>query len=168
MCGEGIYADKSKGSPIALIDKIKEHYFLNNETCPDLKVWLNDNGVSEIENDQKKIDRVKNIENLAKDLKSSFPDMKGFSLKNMKYMVQFVKEYPAIVLSGIEQSGESTYYPRRGPEDSRLDVNKSLREQFNMLRVVDNDRYPAFFEIAGERYFLKVEKAGQNISENNI
>ena len=61
MCGEGIYADESKGSPIALIDKIKEHYFLNNETCPDLKVWLNDNGVSEIENDQKKIDRVKNI-----------------------------------------------------------------------------------------------------------
>lgn len=34
------------------------------------------------------------IEKLAKDLRSSFPDMKGFSFRNVKYMVQFAKEYP--------------------------------------------------------------------------
>lgn len=37
---------------------------------------------------------AKTIENLAKDLKSSFPDMKGFSHRNLKYMVHFAKEYP--------------------------------------------------------------------------
>jgi len=87
---------------------------------------------------------------------------------SIQMCLQCVEEYPGIVDSGINQSGESTYYPRRGTEDSRLDVDKSLREQFNMLRVVDNDRYPAFFEIAGERYFLKIEKAGQNASEDKI
>jgi predicted nuclease of restriction endonuclease-like (RecB) superfamily len=37
---------------------------------------------------------AKTVENLAKDLKSAFPSMKGFSLTNIKYMVQFAKEYP--------------------------------------------------------------------------
>ena len=36
----------------------------------------------------------KTIEKLAKDLKSTFPNMKGFSFRNMKYMVHFAKSYP--------------------------------------------------------------------------
>jgi predicted nuclease of restriction endonuclease-like (RecB) superfamily len=42
---------------------------------------------------------AKTIENLAKDLKSTFPKMKGFSLTNIKYMVQFAKEYPEFAIS---------------------------------------------------------------------
>ncbi len=42
---------------------------------------------------------AKTIENLAKDLKSTFPEMKGFSLTNIKYMVQFAKEYPEFTIS---------------------------------------------------------------------
>lgn len=61
MCGEGLYKDNSKGSPIALIEKIKNHYFSNNKTCPDIKLWFNDNGISEIDTNKKKIDRVKEI-----------------------------------------------------------------------------------------------------------
>lgn len=34
----------------------------------------------------------KTIEKLAKDLKSAFPEMKGFSRTNISYMVQFAKE----------------------------------------------------------------------------
>jgi len=41
----------------------------------------------------------KTVENLAKDLKSSFPEMRGFSLTNIKYMVQFAKEYPEFAIS---------------------------------------------------------------------
>ncbi|HEU64476.1 MAG: hypothetical protein KR126chlam4_00174 [Candidatus Anoxychlamydiales bacterium] len=33
------------------------------------------------------------IEKLAKDLKLTFPDMKGFSLRNIQFMVQFAKKY---------------------------------------------------------------------------
>ena len=42
---------------------------------------------------------AKTIENLAKDLKSTFPEMKGFSRTNIKYMVQFAKEYPEFSIS---------------------------------------------------------------------
>jgi predicted nuclease of restriction endonuclease-like (RecB) superfamily len=42
---------------------------------------------------------ARTIENLSKDLKSIFPAMKGFSLTNIKYMVQFAKEYPEFAIS---------------------------------------------------------------------
>ena len=41
----------------------------------------------------------KTIEKLAKDLKSTFPDMRGFSLTNIKYMAQFAREYPEFTIS---------------------------------------------------------------------
>lgn len=37
---------------------------------------------------------TKVIERLAKDLKAAFPDMKGFSARNLKYMRAFVEAYP--------------------------------------------------------------------------
>jgi methionyl-tRNA formyltransferase len=33
-----------------------------------------------------------------------------------------------------------------------------LAEQFDLLRVVDSERFPAFFEYRGRRYKLKIEK----------
>jgi methionyl-tRNA formyltransferase len=58
------------------------------------------------------------------------------------------------------QQGEpGEYMPRRTPEDSRLDPDRTLAEQFDLLRVVDDDRYPAFFEHRGHRYVLRIEKA---------
>jgi methionyl-tRNA formyltransferase len=52
----------------------------------------------------------------------------------------------------------STYYPRRTPKDSRLDIEKSISEQFDLMRVCDPDRFPAFFEIHGHRYAVRLEK----------
>lgn len=37
---------------------------------------------------------TKIIDELSRDLRSGFPDMKGFSTRNLKYMRQFAKEYP--------------------------------------------------------------------------
>ncbi|MGE3341982.1 MAG: formyltransferase family protein [Vicinamibacterales bacterium] len=48
---------------------------------------------------------------------------------------------------------------RRTPDDSRLDPSRSLADQFDLLRVVDNDRYPAFFDHLGHRYYLRITKA---------
>lgn len=56
------------------------------------------------------------------------------------------------------QQGEATYYRRRTPEDSRIDPSKPLRESFNLLRVANPNRYPAWFEIDGQRYSVKLEK----------
>ena len=50
------------------------------------------------------------------------------------------------------------YMKKRTPEDSRIDPNKSIAEQFNLLRIVDFHRYPAFFEYQGIKYLIKIEK----------
>ncbi len=78
--------------------------------------------------------------------------------KSIEMCLHFVQEYPEIIETGREQLGDSTYYPRRTPEHSRLDADKTIREQFHLLRVVDNQRYPAFFELNGETYIIKIEK----------
>ena len=72
---------------------------------------------------------------------------------------EFVEQYPQIVRAARIQSGTPTFYGKRGPEDSRLDPDKSMRDQFNLLRVVDNANYPAFLELDGVRYVLTIEKA---------
>jgi len=59
---------------------------------------------------------------------------------------------------GEAQSGEASYFRRRHPRDSELDVSKSIASQFPLLRVVDNIRYPAFFHYAGHRYRIQIEK----------
>ena len=61
-------------------------------------------------------------------------------------------------LRGEDQAGEPTTHHRRTPKDSRLDPHKTIAEQFNLLRVVDNERYPAFFHHLGHVYELKIRK----------
>ena len=36
-------------------------------------------------------------------------------------------------------------------------INKTIKEQFNLLRIVNNQEYPAFFEIDGRKYKLTIE-----------
>jgi len=81
-------------------------------------------------------------------------------LKTIELCLRFIKEYGK--LKPIEQKGESTYYRRRTPLDSEIDINKSVNEQFNLFRVVDNERYPAFFWKNGKKYYLKIEKGDEN------
>ncbi|OUS07656.1 UDP-glucuronic acid dehydrogenase [Rhodobacterales bacterium 52_120_T64] len=51
-----------------------------------------------------------------------------------------------------------TYYSRRTPKDSKLDANLSIQDQFDQIRVCDPDRYPAYFDLRGERYLVRLEK----------
>ncbi|HEX9072683.1 MAG TPA: UDP-glucuronic acid dehydrogenase [Pseudolabrys sp.] len=60
--------------------------------------------------------------------------------------------------AGMPQLGERSFYSRRRPSDSRLDPARTIAEQFDLLRVVDNERYPAWFEHRGCRYRIKIEK----------
>ncbi|MBL7951774.1 MAG: three-Cys-motif partner protein TcmP [Flavobacteriales bacterium] len=57
--GEGVYADGGKGSPVVIMEKIKDHYFTNKKQCLPIEVFLNDPGMSKVEPGRKKIDRVK-------------------------------------------------------------------------------------------------------------
>lgn len=58
-----------------------------------------------------------------------------------------------------QTNDQATYYRRRTPEDSRIDPERPLVENFDLLRVADPSRFPAFFEYRGQQYVLKVEKA---------
>ena len=62
FCGEGLYEnDEAKGSPIIALDCIQTHYVENNNRCPNITVWFNDIGKSDIQKGLYKIDRVKSI-----------------------------------------------------------------------------------------------------------
>lgn len=74
-----------------------------------------------------------------------------------KIVLAFLTTYPNV--NPREQVGESSSYPRRTPGHSELDIHRSLDDQFNLLRVVDNERYPAFFVKDGKKYFLKIYRA---------
>ena len=53
-----------------------------------------------------------------------------------------------------KQVGKPSTYPRRTPADSKLDIDKTIRDQFNLLRICNNQDWPAFFEISGGRNTL--------------
>lgn len=75
----------------------------------------------------------------------------------IELIMDFIANIDKIV--GRQQIGESSFYPRRGEKDSELDINKTILEQFNLLRVCDNERYPAWFELRGKRFKIKIYKA---------
>lgn len=63
----------------------------------------------------------------------------------------------------VQQQGEESFYPRFSKEDDRIDIYKSIDEQFNHFRIADNDRYPLWFERNGKKYVLKIEEYGGNV-----
>lgn len=89
------------------------------------------------------------------ELLDEIKDLQG--IYTIKLVMNFIDAYPNI--TGKKQEGKATYYPRRMPKDSQIDINSTIKEQFNLLRVVDNDRYPAYFILDGIRYNIKIEKS---------
>ena len=73
----------------------------------------------------------------------------------------FVAEFPRSSNESKIQKGAESFYSRRGPKDSQLDVDKTIAEQFNLLRIVDNQAYPAFFEWKGRRFVLTIADDGR-------
>lgn len=62
-------------------------------------------------------------------------------------------------ITPVPQRAEgASYYPKRTPEDSRLEPEQSIASQFELLRVADPERYPAFFDYRGHRYYITVRK----------
>ena len=78
--------------------------------------------------------------------------------KILEMAKRFISEFPDN--HGAPQSGEESFYARRTPEDSEIDPEKTIAEQFNSFRVADNEKYPAFFKHQGKKYILKIYKEG--------
>tara|TARA_B100000029_G_C17600420_1_gene965576 strand:+ start:4187 stop:4849 length:663 start_codon:yes stop_codon:yes gene_type:complete len=74
----------------------------------------------------------------------------------LKIINNFLKKYPKFVRK--RQKGLPSYFRKRNKLDSKLDINKTLKKQFNLLRVCDNENYPAYFVYKSNKYKLKIYK----------
>jgi methionyl-tRNA formyltransferase len=66
----------------------------------------------------------------------------------------FLNKYPK--LQNTPQTGQSNFNLRRTPRDSELNINKTIKSQFNLLRICDNNLHPAFFYHQKKKYILKI------------
>lgn len=53
---------------------------------------------------------------------------------------------------------KTEHYRKRTPADSEIDASKTIAEQFNLLRVSDPNRFPAYTYINGQKYKVALEK----------
>jgi methionyl-tRNA formyltransferase len=62
-------------------------------------------------------------------------------------------------LNPKKQKGDpGEYCLKRSPKDSEIDISKNIEDQFNLLRTVDSEKFPAFFIKNGIKYLLKITK----------
>ena len=74
--------------------------------------------------------------------------------KTAELVYRFVEMWPNI--KGKPQAGEPTYYPRKAEKDDALDPEKTIIENFNHLRILDNEKYPGWFEYRNRKYRIKI------------
>jgi methionyl-tRNA formyltransferase len=79
----------------------------------------------------------------------------SFELELMSFAIE---TYNQIIPQDQAVDVEPTYYGRRYPRDSELSTSLSISAQFNLMRICDPIRYPAFFEMHGQKYKLILEK----------
>lgn len=74
-----------------------------------------------------------------------------------------VEKYSLSKVPSYKQEGKESFYPKFKKEHNELNINKTIKEQFNILRIVDNEKYPAFFKIDGQEYVLKIKKSNKSV-----
>lgn len=86
-----------------------------------------------------------------------WPDIRKLQAAATERLIrEFLDHYPSI--DRRKQIGDPTYYRKRTKADDALDPDKTIREQFNHMRIADNDRFPLYFEIDGHCYILRVSE----------
>ena len=69
---------------------------------------------------------------------------------------KFLVKYPYI--KPKKQIEKGNFNKRRYPKDSQLNINKTIKQQINHLRINDNELYPSFFYYKGQKYIIKIVK----------
>ena len=77
------------------------------------------------------------------------------AFESIKLIKEFMKLYPKKI-NIVNQKGKSSFYKKRQLSDSKIDINKTIKENFNHLRIVDNKNYPAYFYFKRKKYILKI------------
>ena len=77
-------------------------------------------------------------------------------------LIQFaVENFNTVAPCPQAAEAHATFFPRRTPQNSEIDAGKSISEQFDLIRVCDPNRFPAYFYHLGQRYLLKIEKSNE-------
>jgi len=88
-----------------------------------------------------------------------FPEISQKSNELICEMINFFMDnYPEILKTGISQKGKSTYYARRTIIHSEININDNIKNQFNLLRIVNNEEYPAFFKLRNKKFKLLISE----------
>lgn len=74
-------------------------------------------------------------------------------------LMDFAVERKATIQPRPQDDTHATYFRKRTAVDSELDPDKTIAEQFDLLRVADPDRYPCFFEYRGVRFTVILRKS---------
>ena len=88
------------------------------------------------------------------ELSDEIRNIQGIQLLNI--IKKFLVKYPNV--KSKNQIGKGNFNKRRYPKDSQLDINKTIKQQFNHLRINDNELYPSFFYYKGKKYIIKIFK----------
>lgn len=68
---------------------------------------------------------------------------------------ELLHKYSISILCGIPQEGTESFYKRRRPEDSEVNLNEPLGSIVNHLRACESS-YPAFFWFNNTKYYIYV------------
>ena len=96
------------------------------------------------------------------ELSDEIRNIQGIQILNI--IKKFLIKYPNV--KSKKQIGKGNFNKRRHPKDSQLDINKTIKQQFNHLRINDNELYPSFFYYKGQKYIIKVFKEKNSFSKN--
>ena len=58
----------------------------------------------------------------------------------------------------MPQFGKPTYYKLRTKKNSKINIKKSLKSQFDLLRLCDTEKYPSYFNLYKKKYLIKMIK----------
>ena len=79
-------------------------------------------------------------------------------LKQAKVTIELIKKFAANYpnFKRIKQKGKATYFSRRLLKDSELNIKKTILENFNLLRIGNNEAWPSYFIYKNKKYILKI------------
>ena len=67
------------------------------------------------------------------------------AMATLKIIKKFLLKFPIMLKK--KQVGKSSFNKKRNYWSNKLNINKSLKSQINLLRISDNENYPSFLSI---------------------
>ena len=75
----------------------------------------------------------------------------------LKLMTYIVENYDQIIPMPQSLDDGGTYYRKRTQEDSEIDPRDTIENQFDLLRICDSNRFPAFVKVRGRKYKILIK-----------